>query len=147
MRSVMVLLLLTSLAHADGNDPVLAPIADGGKPPIAVAPPEGARKQAIFATVVAGGFVAATGFTYMWAQHVLSPLDKIAIHDTIQANEESRRITSEGARWHEASYWLGAASLISIGVAGYMWTRTERRFVPQVAASQHGGTVGFAGSF
>jgi len=148
MRSLLVVALLTSIAHADTpDDVVLAPITDGGKPPVMVQPPEGAKKPAIVATVVAGGLVAAAGFSYIWSQHVMAPLDKLATHDTIQANDETRRVTSEGDRWHTYSYWLAAGSLVSIGIAGYLWTRTEPRFVPQVAASSHGGTVGLAGSF
>jgi hypothetical protein len=149
MRSLLIVALLVSVAHADGKEDgvVLAPITDGGKRPVMVQPPEGAKKPAIVASVVAGGLVAAAGFSYIWSQHVLAPLDKLATHDTIQANDETRRVTSEGDRWHTYSYWLGAGSIVSIAIAGYLWTRTEPRFVPQVAASPHGGTVGFAGSF
>jgi hypothetical protein len=148
MRSLLIVALLASAAHADNpDDVVLTPITDGGTRPVMVQPPEGAKKPAIVATVVAGGFVAAAGFSYIWAQHVMAPLDELATHDTIQANDETRRLTSEGDRWHTYSYWLAAGSVVSIGIAGYLWTRTEPRFVPQVAASSHGGTVGVAGSF
>jgi hypothetical protein len=148
MRLLLIVALLGSVAHADNPDVVvLTPVTDGSKRPVMVQPPEGAKKPAIVATVAAGGFVAAAGFSYIWAQHVMAPLDELATHDTIQANDETRRITSEGDRWHTYSYWLAAGSVISIGIAGYLWTRTEPRFVPQVAASSHGGTVGLAGSF
>jgi hypothetical protein len=148
MRSLLIVALLASVAHANpADDVVLTPITDGGKPPVMVPAPEGAKKPAIVASVVAGGFVAAAGFSYIWAQHIMAPLDDLSIHSTTHADDQTRRITSDADRWHTYSYWLAAGSVVSIGIAGYLWTRTQPRFVPQVAASSHGGTVGLAGSF
>jgi hypothetical protein len=144
MRYLLVLALLASTAHADDGE-VLTPV-EHREPPVLVQPPAGAKTHAVIATVVAGGFIVAAGFSYMWAQHEASKLDEISLQ-TIKANDESRAAVSAADRWHTASYWLAAGSLVSVGIAGYLWTRSQPRFVPAVEATAHGGTVGLAGSF
>jgi hypothetical protein len=147
MRSLLVLALLAaiapSIAHADDGDTVLLPHRPA---PVMVPAPEGAKKPAIVATVVAGGFILAAGFSYMWAQHEAAPLEQLAL-ETPMANDQTRALASAEDRWHTYSYWLAAGSLVSVSIAGYLWTRTQPRFVPAVEASPHGGSVGFAGHF
>jgi len=147
MRSVLVLAVLASIApsvaHADDGDTVLLPHR---LPPVQVPAPAGAKQQAIIATVVAGGLVFAAGFSYMWAQHEAAPLEQLAL-ETPMGNDETNRLVREADRWHTYSYWLAAGSLVSVSIAGYLWTRTQPRFVPAVEASPHGGSVGFAAKF
>jgi hypothetical protein len=147
MRSLLVLALLAStapsLAHADDGDTVLLPHR---APPVQVPAPAGAKQQAIVASVVAGGFIFAAGFSYMWAQHEAAPLEQLAL-ETTTANDQTRAAASAADRWHTYSYWLAAGSLVSVSIAGYLWTRTQPRWVPAVEASPHGGSVGFATKF
>lgn len=143
MRSLLVLALLASIAQADDGE-VLTPVPHRD-PPVMVPPPAAARGQAIATTVVAGGFVVAAGFSYMWSQHVFSRLDTIP--QLVEYADQRQAVIDDADRWHTAAYWLAAGSLVSLGIAGYMWTRTEPRFVPSVATSSHGGTVGLAGRF
>ena len=147
MRSLLVLALLASIApsvaRADDGDTVLLPHR---APPVMVPAPEGAKTQAVVATIAAGGLIFAAGFSYMWAQHEAAPLEQLAL-TTPMANDQTRAAASAADRWHTYSYWLAAGSLVSVSIAGYLWTRTEPRFVPQVAASANGAAVGFATKF
>jgi hypothetical protein len=82
----------------------------------------------------------------MWAQHVAAPLDHLAL-ETAMANDTTRYYASQEDKWHTYSYWLAAGSLVSVSIAGYLWTRTQPRWVPAVEANPHGGSVGFASRF
>lgn len=110
-----------------------------------VDPPPAARTEAITATVVSGILLGAVVVSSVHASQKTSEVNELAAMNAPASQWTAANDSAD--RWHDASYVLVGATLISVGVTGYLWSRAQPTYQVSVAVKPGGGMVGFTSSW
>jgi hypothetical protein len=125
----------------------LAPAVANAHPPTLqrIDPPPDARAEAITATVASGILLGAAVFSSVRASQKTRETNDLA---AMMAPASQWTAANDSAdRWHDVSYALVGATLVSVAVTGYLWSRAAPRYQVAVAANPGGGMVGFTSSW
>ena len=110
-----------------------------------IEPPPAARAEAITATVVSGILVGAVVFSSVRATQKTSEANDLA---AMKAPASQWTAANDSAdHWHDASYVLVGATVISVAVTGYLWSRAQPTYQVSVAVKPGGGMLGFTSSW
>jgi hypothetical protein len=126
---------------------VLASTAAHAEPPKLekIEPPPAARAEAITATAATGILLAATVYTSVRAAQKTSETNELA---AMNAEPSQWTAANDSAdHWHNASYALVGATIVSVVVTGVLWSRAQPTYQVSVAANPGGGMVGFTSSW
>jgi len=105
--------------------------------------PPSARAEAITATVATGILLGASIFTSLRANEKTSEANELAANHAEATQWNAANDSAD--RWHDLSYTLIGATIISVGVSGYLWSRAAPHY--QVVPTSGGAMVGFTSSW
>lgn len=108
-------------------------------------PPPAARAEAITATAATGILLAATVYTSVRATQKTRETNELAAMNAEPSQWTAANDSAE--HWHDVSYGLVGATLVSVVVTGCLWSRAQPTYQVAVAAKPGGGMVGFTSSW